>query len=191
MFLADIDIKQAIEQEIITIIPYDRKYIRPASICLRLGYNILEFTPNTNDFQVDLKNQKTYPLQRKATIGKEKGFALAPHDFILACTFERISISRSIAGWISGLSGLARLGLQIALSNLVSPGYGESSPSTLTLEITNFSNYPITLYPEMRICHLAFIIMSNPSETGYDSLVGTYSNQDFPRESIYFTEFKK
>jgi dCTP deaminase len=188
MILADRDILESITSGELTIIPADQSLIRPASICLRLGSAVLVPRPRKNNKEIDVRDGKTYPDYARKNIGDD-GFLLIPKQIVLAATLEKISIPRSISAWISGLSGLARLGIEVVLSNLVSPGYGEKSPCSLTLEIINHSVQPIRLYRGMRICHIVFFRMSNIASAGYDVLVGTYSDQDDPKESRFFEDF--
>ena len=77
------------------------------------------------------------------------------------------------------------------LSNFINPGFGEISPSTLTLEILNYSGMPIRIYPSMRICHLIFFNLSSTASSGYDTQVGTYAEQTSPLGSMFHTDFQK
>jgi len=185
MMLSNIDIVRHIDQGLITISPLEQTLIRPASINLRLGTSFL--LPET-DVTVDLKSRETFPkyYELDANI-----FTLEPKKLVLANTHERIGLCRNVAGWLSNVSGLARLGLNVVGSNLVSPGFGEDEPTTLTLELYNFLDKPIKIYSGMRICHLVLFEVLTKSSIGYDELVGTYSHQSEARSSQYFQEMQE
>lgn len=186
--ISDVDIIRLIEQQRFRIDPLEESLIRPASICLRLGseYLVLE----TNGKPVDVKRKSTYPKYQPLSVSCSEGsIVIPPKEVVLVNTLERIALSSDIGGWITNLSGLARLGLQIALSHYVSPGYGDEGLTTLTLELFNFLDVPIHVYPGMRICHLLLFELSTEATTSYDRLVGTYSHQTGPRGSRFYTDF--
>ena len=137
-----------------------------------------------------MSDNSTYPNYKINKINST-GLEIKPNKLILVNTHERIKLSREYAGFIQNLSGLARLGLQIMLSNFINPGFGEISPSTLTLEILNYSGVPIRIYPTMRICHLIFFNLSSKASSGYDTQVGTYAEQTSPMGSMFHTDFQK
>jgi len=62
----------------------------------------------------------------------------------------------------------------------------------LTLELSNVSTLPITLYPGMKIGQISFIKMTTPAEHPYGSgEVGSkYQHQVGPRPSRYFENFR-
>ena len=153
MILCDEKIVELVVAGDLLVEPFEPELIRAASLCLRLGSEFL--TPRTSG-TIDVREQNTYPEYRRIRCGDGEGFELPSREFVLARTIEQIRMPRQIAGSLSNLSGLARLGLNVAASTLVSPGFGESGPSTLTLELSNHLDVPIILYPGMRICHIVF-----------------------------------
>ncbi len=186
MLESDNQIRSLILDGRIRIEPFDDRFIRPASICLRLGSVYL--TPGT-DGSVDIGRENTYPKFEAREGSYECPIYIPPKSFILGHTLERIALPRTHAAWISNLSGLARLGIGVVLSSFVSPGFGERCSATLTLEISNFLNVPVYLRPGMRICHLLLFRLDRESSESYDSQVGTYSKQDTPKTSTFFSDF--
>ena len=185
MFLSDNQIRSLILDGTIVIEPFDERLVRPASICLRLGSEYL--TPAAKG-AVDIASKDTYPQFELGRDGPEGSTVVPPRSWILASTLERIALPRTMAAWISNLSGLARLGLGVGLSSFVSPGFGEQGPSTLALEISNRLEVPIHLRPRMRICHLVFLRLEQEASRSYDSQVGTYSHQTTPRTSVFYSD---
>ncbi|MBD1893204.1 dCTP deaminase [Coleofasciculus sp. FACHB-129] len=187
MILSDVEIIEGIEKGEIYISPFERKLIRPSSICLRLGREYLTLSSNKT---IDISDVSTYPTYTLASSLENDGIIIPPKKLILINTLEEISLSRKISAFISNLSGLARLGLQVVLSDFISAGFGESGASTLTLEVYNFLEVPIKIYPNMRICHLIFARLYSQSTKSYDSQIGTYSNQKSPSGSKFFIDFE-
>jgi deoxycytidine triphosphate deaminase len=86
-------------------------------------------------------------------------------------------------------SSLGRLGLLIhSTAGFVDAGWD----GQLTLELSNVSTLPITLYPGMKIGQISFIKMTTPAEHPYGSgEVGSkYQHQVGPRPSRYFENFR-
>lgn len=186
MILSNLDIADYIKKGEICIEPFEVNLLRSANVCLRLGTEFIYF----DSFKpIDLKRKESYPDYQLTIASKDEGILLPPRTMILSNTLEKISLSRKVAGWISNLSGLARLGLKIVMSNYISPGYGEAALNSLTLELYNTLDVPIRVYPGMRACHIIFFRLLNSSSLSYDSQVGTYSKQNSPRESLFFEEF--
>lgn len=180
MILSDKDIITALNTGDLTISPFDQFLVRPASICLRLGQEFLLI--EASDI-IDVKEGKTLPSSKKVTCSIEEGILLPAKTLVLGRTLEKIAISRRMAGWLSTTSSLARLGLQVATSHYVSPGFGEAGLASLTLELYNTLDVAIRVYPQMCVCHLIVSLLANSSEQGYDQSVAVYSHQDEPKGS--------
>ena len=185
MILSDDLIIQRIGDNAISVVPFERANVRSASICLRLGGFCARLE---NEGEVDLKDSESYPKLRPARI-EEQGMIIGPKEFLLCGTLEKIRFGREHCGLISNLTGLARLGLCIALSGFVSPGYGENNPLPLTLELYNNGAVPLRLYAGMRICHLIVCRLESKSLMGYDSDVGIHSSLSAPSESQFYKYF--
>lgn len=180
MFLSDADIMREFEAGRLVVDPFNSAMLRPASICLRLGRERMEIAPAD---VVDPTDSHTYPDAKVVEIGDE-GYVMPNGSFLLTNTLERIAVDRGLCAFVVCVSGLQRLGLDLATS-LVSPGFGETAPSTLTLELRNHSGAGVRLHPGMRVAHIVFAPLATHSEAGYDANVGLYSNQDSPRTSRF------
>jgi deoxycytidine triphosphate deaminase len=87
-------------------------------------------------------------------------------------------------------SSLGRLGLLIhSTAGYVDPGW----KGTLTLELSNVANLPITLYCGMKIGQISFFRMTSPVERPYGSpsLKSKYQGQETPTASEFYRDFEK
>ena len=112
---------------------------------------------------------------------------LAPGQFALASTIERVTIGPTVAGRLEGKSSLARLGLVIhTTAGFFDPGF-EGYP---TLELVNLSPRPMALRPGMPIAQMSFFALQTPCERPY-SVKGHYAEQGAdPEPSHYYQNFE-
>jgi len=105
---------------------------------------------------------KDFIITKKIKSGE--AFILHPNNFILASTKEYIKVPDDMVLKVEGKSTLARMGILVHTAGFVDPGF----EGTLTLEISNQSNLPVALYPDMHICQIAVEILSSPAEVPYN-----------------------
>jgi len=184
MILSDIDIKKSIINGEFSIKHDNKLDIRSASICMHLSENIT--IPLRKQLEVDIRKQETYPKSKLEKINESNGHLLLPGDFLLGATIECISLSNSLTGQLSNISGLARLGLNTVLSTFVSPGFGANLARPLTLEIHNASNFPIRIFPGMRICHLLLMRLESQASNGYDQSNPDKYLTNAPQDSEFY-----
>lgn len=130
----------------------DARAIQPASIDLRLAHEfaIPANPPAPGEFidprrGVDHKNPELKTVQAAS-------YMLQPLAFCLARTIERVTLHPTLAARVEGKSTLGRFGLAIhATAGFIDPGFS----GHITLELFNFTQYPIKLSAEMAICQLA------------------------------------
>ena len=82
-----------------------------------------------------------------------------------------------------------RLGLLThSTAGFIDPGFN----GYITFELSNASNLPIALYPEMKVGQLALFMMSSPAETPYGSgsLGSKYQGQRGPTASRAYMNFR-
>lgn len=79
-------------------------------------------------------------------------FLLHPGSLALVPTLEWIKLPHDIIGSVTARSTWAREGLNIATATLIEPNY----EGIVTLELANFGQIPIALYPGLRIAQIAF-----------------------------------
>ncbi len=184
MILSDRDIKKAIESGRVKIEsnqPELFQYIHASSMDLRLG-NVFKVYEHSKYAVLDPKNPKTFAQNmRIITIPDGEPFIVQPGEFILGVTQEKITVPDDLVVRVEGRSSLGRLGIIVhSTAGFVDPGF----VGTITLEISNLNRLPVALYPGMRVCQLAFEMMTSPAETPYNLKPHSkYQNQVLPEES--------
>ncbi len=184
MILSDRDIKKAIESGRVKIESNQTelfRYIHASSMDLRLG-NVFKVYEHSKYAVLDPKNPKTFAQNmRIITIPDGEPFIVQPGEFILGVTQEKITVPDDLVVRVEGRSSRGRLGIIVhSTAGFVDPGF----VGTITLEISNLNRLPVALYPGMRVCQLAFEMMSSPAETPYNLKPHSkYQNQVLPEES--------
>ncbi len=185
MILSDRDIKAAIASGKVLIENTQgtdlNAHIHASSMDLRLG-NVFKVYEHSRYSLLDPKNPKTFAQNmRIITIPDGEPFIVQPGEFILGVTQEKITVPDDLVVRVEGRSSLGRLGIIVhSTAGFVDPGFS----GTITLEISNLNRLPVALYPGMRVCQLAFEMMSSPAETPYNSKPGSkYQGQILPEES--------
>ena len=186
MLLSDKSIKEAIEAERIIIDPWDESMLQPASVDLRLGKTLRVFR-NSRIPYIDVK-QELPDLTEKVEIDEVNPFYLHPGEFALGVILEKVCLPSDIAARLDGKSSLGRLGLLVhSTAGWVDPGWR----GHLTLELSNVSGSPITLYYRMRVSQISFLQLTTPAQRPYGSgsLDSKYQDQTEPEPSRYYRNF--
>jgi len=165
MILSDRDIKKVIKSKKLVFRPnLSKDQIGPASIDLKLG-PIFKIFNISKQCLLDTKKglpDKDFIITKKIKSGE--AFILHPNNFVLVSTKEYIKVPDDMILKMEGKSTLARMGILVHTAGFVDPGF----EGTLTLEISNQSNLPVALYPEMHICQIAVEYLSSPAEVPYN-----------------------
>jgi dCTP deaminase len=187
VILSDRDIRAAVEAGRIGIDPFDPALIQPASVDVRLDDKFLVFR-NTKRAFIDVR-QPTDDLMELIEVGPEEPMYLHPGEFILGNTVESVRLPDDLVARLEGRSSLGRLGIVIhSTAGFIDPAF----EGHVTLEISNLSNLPITLYPGMRIGQLSFMQMTSPAERPYGPARGSkYSGQRLPTASRLYLDFQR
>lgn len=170
MILSQPEIRAAVEKkEIVFDPPLEERQWGEASIDLRLGFKFTKLNPATGAvFSVaeglgtiaksGLWSQAT--LKEKDVMGKREKFVLSPNEFILALTYETISMPRNLIGLVEGRSTYARVGLSMhQTAPWIQPGWN----GQITLEIRNSGPLEIQLTPIIDMpCQLTFMQLTTP-----------------------------
>jgi len=190
MILSDRDIKKAIVDGEIRLVPFYPECIQPASIDLHLDKYFLIFD-KTQATILDVK-KPVDNLMREVTLTEDEdsAFILHPGEFALGNILERTYVSNGYVGRLEGKSSLGRLGLLIhSTAGFLDPG----NDCNMTLELFNCGSLPIKLYYKMKIGQIAFEKISSPSEVGYgDKKLGSkYYGDTKVRASQFHKNFEK
>ncbi len=182
MVLSDRAIRDALGSGRIAIDPYDESCLQPASVDLRLDGAFRVFRHSRHAY-IDLANELDDLTEVVETPSGEP-FMLHPGEFVLGSTVEHVRLGHDIVGRLEGKSSLGRLGLLTHVTaGFCDPGFS----GYLTLELSNVSVLPITLYKGMRVGQISFFEMTSPAERPYGSpgLESRYQDQRGPTPSRY------
>jgi len=186
VLLSDRDIKEAVEAKRIVIDPWDESLVQPASVDLRLGKKLRVFRNSTVPY-IDVK-QELPDLTEVVEIDEVNPFYLHPNEFALGVILEQVCLPNDIAARLDGKSSLGRLGLLVhSTAGWVDPGWR----GHLTLELSNVSALPITLYYQMKVSQISFLQLATPAQHPYGSsaLKSKYQDQVEPVPSQYYRNY--
>jgi len=162
--LNDIEIKQFLEQGIITITDFDMNHVDSCSVDLRLG-NTFRIFRNNEISHIDIKKGIAEEFMEVIHKKDTDQFIVHPGELVLAHTKETIKMPDHLVGTLDGRSSLGRLGLIVhSTANSLDPGY----EGQITLEISNIAKFPIILWPGIRVCRLTFSQLTGPSSVPYN-----------------------
>jgi dCTP deaminase len=188
MLLSDRDIAAEIKSGRVKVEPFDPKMIQPSSVDVRLDRFFRVF--ENHKYEVIDPSVEQPDLTREVAVAPSDHFILHPGEFVLASTYEVITLPDDIAGRLEGKSSLGRLGLLThSTAGFIDPGFS----GHITLELSNVANLPVKLYPGMKIGQLCLIKLSSSAEHPYGSaLYGSrYQGQRGPTPSRSWLNFHK
>ena len=184
MLLSDVTIAEYIADEIIKIEPYDPIDLQPSSIDLHLdgAFRVFKASVAIHERAIDVRRPPEWLTDLVRPL-EDRPFIMAPGQFVLASTVERIELPNDLVGRIEGKSSNGRIGLMIhSTAGYVDPGWR----GQLTLELSNLNSIPLALYPGMRIAQLSFHQLTTPVSRPYGStgLRSRYQDQSGPTASL-------
>ena len=139
----------------------DPEQLRPdqASIDVRLGFEFAFVTPSSFGSVDELGvvsggNSKAFlsTLFEREYVPFGSELVIHPHQFLLATTLEYLRLPNDLMAYVVGRSTWGRLGLIVATAVGIHPRFAGS----LTLELRNLGETPLTLYPGQTIGQLFF-----------------------------------
>ncbi len=170
--LADHEIEQAVQDGEILIDPrFAPERLQPASVDLLLGNEFMTYARGT---RIDPRLPSATMIHTDVALPGDP-FILSPGRFVLATTIEEIGLSDEIAARIEGKSSIARMGVIVhSTAGFIDPGF----LGQLTLEMTNFNNIPVVLWPGMPICQVSFTRITKCRRPyGHEELGSKYQAQ--------------
>ena len=188
MLLSDRDIRTEIESGRVVVEPFDEAMIQPSSVDVRLDKFFRVF--ENHKYSVIDPSIEQPEITREVIAEGDDAFILHPGEFVLASTYEVITLPDDIAGRLEGKSSLGRLGLLThSTAGFIDPGFS----GHITLELSNVANLPVKLFPGMKIGQLCLIKLSSPAEHPYGSAIysSRYQGQRGPTPSRSFMNFHK
>ncbi|MCX4747546.1 dCTP deaminase [Kitasatospora sp. NBC_01287] len=188
MLLSDKDIRSEIDKGRVVVDPFDPAMVQPSSIDVRLDRFFRVFE-NHRYPHIDPSEEQP-DLTRLVEPDGDDAFILHPGEFVLASTYEVITLPDDVASRLEGKSSLGRLGLLThSTAGFIDPGFS----GHVTLELSNVATLPIKLYPGMKIGQLCLFRLSSPSEHPYGSARygSRYQGQRGPTPSRSFLNFHR
>ncbi|KGM13427.1 dCTP deaminase [Cellulomonas bogoriensis] len=188
MLLSDRDIRAELDSGRIGLDPYEAAMIQPSSIDVRLDRYFRLF--DNHKYAVIDPSLDQPELTRLVEVTGDEPFVLHPGEFVLASTFEQVTLPDDVAARLEGKSSLGRLGLLThSTAGFIDPGF----TGHVTLELSNMATLPITLWPGMKIGQMCFFRLSSPAEHPYGSQVygSRYQGQRGPTASRSFQSFHR
>ena len=188
MLLSDRDIRAEIAAGRVSCEPFHEAMIQPSSVDVRLDKFFRVF--ENHKYSVIDPSIEQPELTREVVTEGDEPFILHPGEFVLASTYEVITLPNDIAGRLEGKSSLGRLGLLThSTAGFIDPGFS----GHITLELSNVANLPVKLFPGMKIGQLCLIKLSSPAEHPYGSekYGSRYQGQRGPTASRSFLNFHR
>jgi dCTP deaminase len=188
VLLSDRDIQAEINAGRVVIDPYDKEMVQPSSVDVRLDRFFRVFE-NHRYPHIDPAMEQP-DLTRMVQPEGDEPFILHPGEFVLASSYESVTLPDDIAARLEGKSSLGRLGLLThSTAGFIDPGF----TGHVTLELSNVATLPIKLWPGMKIGQMCFFRLSSPAEHPYGSTVygSRYQGQRGPTPSRSYQNFHR
>ncbi|MDP9443137.1 MAG: dCTP deaminase [Actinomycetota bacterium] len=164
MLLSDRDIRAEVDAKRVVLDPFLDDLVQPSSIDVRLDRYFRVFENHRYPHIDPAADQPD--LTRAVEPVADEPFILHPGEFVLASTYEVVTLPDDVAARLEGKSSLGRLGLLThSTAGFIDPGFS----GHVTLELSNVATLPIKLWPGMKIGQLCFFRLSSPSEHPYGS----------------------
>jgi len=192
MILSQADLRKAVEKGDIVFSPsLEEKQWGEASIDLRLGFQFTKLR-KCDGIKFSLADGlstigamqvwDTKELKPRDNFGKTEQFNLEPGEFILAQTYESITVPKHLIALVEGRSTYARMGLSMhQTAPWIQPGW---TNTPIILEIMNNGPLEIILTPlRDRPCQITFFELTSdvPKEALYGArATDRYQGQTHP-----------
>ena len=188
MLLSDRDIRAELAAGRVVLEPFEPTMVQPSSVDVRIDKYFRVFE-NHRYPHIDPAIEQP-DLTREVEPATDEPFILHPGEFVLASTYEVITLPDDVAGRLEGKSSLGRLGLLThSTAGWIDPGFS----GHVTLELSNVATLPIKLWPGMKIGQLCLFRTSSPVEHPYGSSAygSRYQDQRGPTPSRSWQNFHR
>jgi dCTP deaminase len=186
VLLSDGDIRKEIASGRIALEPWDPEMVQPSSVDVRIDRYFRVFE-NHRYPHIDPAEEQPDLTRLVETPGDEP-FILHPGEFVLASTYEVVTLPDDVSARLEGKSSIGRLGLLThSTAGFIDAGFS----GHVTLELSNVATLPIKLWPGMKIGQLCFFRLSSPAEQPYGSGASgsRYQGQRGPTPSKSYQNF--
>jgi dCTP deaminase len=163
------------------------KQIQLGSVDLRVFPEIKRFIPDFDrNLSLDVLHKNDY-IKPEVLKADEK-LIIKPGEIILASTLEMVVLSEEFAGFITGRSSVARLGVMVqCCQDFINPGHGQTIP----LQLVNLSPNTVELDQDVPLCQLILFRLATPSNCRYvDKADSKYKKETGPLPSKLYEDKK-
>lgn len=138
----------------IVITPWTGSRVQDFTVDLRLGTKFIELRKSSATFvdPLDIEPSELRVIQSKIEVPFGEAYTLHPGQLVLSSTLEYLALPPDLGAYVVTRSTYGRLGLITATAIYAHPGYR----GCLTLEMVNYGDVPLRLYPGLRIAQLVF-----------------------------------
>ena len=188
MLLSDRDIRAEVDAGRVVLDPYEPEMVQPSSIDVRLDRYFRLF--DNHKYPVIDPAEEQPELTRLVEVASDEAFVLHPGEFVLASTYEFVTLPDDVSSRLEGKSSLGRLGLLThSTAGFIDAGFS----GHVTLELSNVATLPIKLWPGMKIGQLCFFRLSSVVEHPYgsDRYGSRYQGQRGPTASRSYKSFHR
>ena len=188
MLLSDRDIRAEVDAGRVVLDPYEPEMVQPSSIDVRLDRYFRLF--DNHKYPVIDPAEEQPELTRLVEVAPDEAFVLHPGEFVLASTYEFVTLPDDVSSRLEGKSSLGRLGLLThSTAGFIDAGFS----GHVTLELSNVATLPIKLWPGMKIGQLCFFRLSSAVEHPYgsDRYGSRYQGQRGPTASRSYKSFHR
>jgi dCTP deaminase len=188
VLLSDGDIRKEIASGRISLEPWDPEMVQPSSVDVRIDRYFRVFE-NHRYPHIDPAEEQPELTRLVETPGDEP-FILHPGEFVLASTYEVVTLPSDVSARLEGKSSIGRLGLLThSTAGFIDAGFS----GHVTLELSNVATLPIKLWPGMKIGQLCFFRLTSPAEQPYGSGASgsRYQGQRGPTPSKSYLNFSR
>ena len=188
MLLSDHDIRTELDGGRVRLDPYDPQMVQPASVDVRID-RFFRLFDNHKYAMIDPAVEQP-GLTREIAVDPDEPYMLHPGEFVLASTYEQVTLPDDVAARLEGKSSLGRLGLLThSTAGFIDPGFH----GHITLELSNMATRPVARWPGLKIGQLCFFRLSSAAENPYGSEgnLNRYSGQRGPTASRSHLNFHR
>jgi dCTP deaminase len=188
VLLSDRDIRAELASGRVVLEPFDDGMVQPSSVDVRMDKYFRVFENHRYPHIDPAEEQPELTRLVEPEVGEP--FILHPGEFVLASTYEVVTLPDDVAGRLEGKSSLGRLGLLThSTAGFIDPGFS----GHVTLELSNVATLPIKLWPGMKIGQLCLFRLSSPAEHPYGSAQygSRYQGQRGPTQSKSHLNFHR
>ncbi|MGI8427370.1 MAG: dCTP deaminase [Actinomycetota bacterium] len=192
MVLAQAELRSSVvAKEIRFEPPLEENQWGQASVDLRLGFSFTKIKQDIRSVKVSISDGlgelgemgfwNTIILKERDDLGKIQTFSLEPGEFVLAMTYERVTIPSNLVAIVEGRSTYARAGISM---HQTAPWIQRGWSGQIVLEMVNQGPLTIELTPiKDRPCQLSFFQLTStlPDDLLYGSRpTDSYQSQTHP-----------